>query len=499
MDLFPWLFYLIFITENFSVKKIFIFTFLNFCIWFASRAQSPDVMKADGKKISVAYIDSLIKKLMDTAGVTGLELGIINNNHIAYLKGYGYKNKEKKELNDTATCFYAASLAKSLFAYLVMQLVDEGKIDLDKPLYIYLPKPLPEYENYKDLAGDDQWKLITARNCLDHTTGFPNWRQFNPKDNKKLEIFFKPGSRYAYSGEGIYLLQMVVEVITARSLESLAQEKIFKPLGMYRTSFVWQPSFESDYAVGHDMNEDILPKRKSGKMNAAGSMETTIADYSRFYEAVLQRKNLSVKSWQEMLSPQIGIYSKGQFPSLRNDTTSENNFIQLSYGLGWGLFKTPFGKAFFKEGHDDGWGHYTIGLPEKGTAVLLMTNSSSGESIFKELVEKIAGVNIPWIWENYIPYRANMKVPDSVLQQYTGTYDGKIKAIVTLENGQLKVTSADLPKSNLYAGNDHHFYLKVMDAEVDFRKDAAGKVIIAAVDDEGEHYELLKVQAAGNK
>jgi CubicO group peptidase (beta-lactamase class C family) len=100
---------------------------------------------------------------MYKAEVTGLCPGIINDNKVAYVKSYGYKNAAKSELNDTTTCFYAASLAKPLFAYLVMQLVDEKVIDPDKPLYTYLPKPLPGYENYKDLAGDDRWKLITAR------------------------------------------------------------------------------------------------------------------------------------------------------------------------------------------------------------------------------------------------------------------------------------------------------------------------------------------------
>src|ERR1700733_9579984 len=131
-----------------------------------------------------------------------------------------------------------------------MQLVDEGKIDLDKPLYTYLPKPLPEYDNYKDLAGDDRYKLITARICLDHTTGFPNWRESNPHNNNKLEIFFKPGSGFPYSGEGINLLQLVIETITGRHLEDLAQEKIFKPFEMTRTSFLWQPAFEKDSAKG---------------------------------------------------------------------------------------------------------------------------------------------------------------------------------------------------------------------------------------------------------
>ncbi|MEJ7676901.1 MAG: serine hydrolase domain-containing protein [Segetibacter sp.] len=425
-------------------------------------AQPKLIKKPDGKTISTIAIDKAVKQLMDTAEVMGLCLGTINDNKIAYVKTYGYKNKEKNELVDTATCFYAASLAKPLFAYLVMQLVDEGLIDLDKPLYTYLPKPLPEYEDYKDLAGDERWKLITARHCLSHTTGFPNWRWANPHDNKKLEIFFTPGARYAYSGEGLQLLQMVIETITGRQLEDLAQEKIFKPFDMTRTSFLWQPAFENNYALGYDMNGDPLEKHKRTKAAAAGSMETTIADYSRFIEAVMQGKSLPKKSKQEMLSSQISIYTKRQFPSLNNDTVSDNKKIQLSYGLGWGLFNSQDGKAFFKEGHDDGWVHYTVHFPDKKISVIIMTNSSNGESIFKELVEKTTGVTIPWIWEGYTPYRATVKLPEEMLKQFTGVYDGKLKATISLVNGQLKAESetAGLPKTNLYAQNEHHFFLK---------------------------------------
>ena len=142
-----------------------------------------------------------------------------------------------------------------------------------------------------------------------------------------------------------------------------------------------------------------------------------------------------------------------------------------------------------------------IALPGKKFALIIMTNSSNGESIFKELVEKIAGVTIPWEWEGYTPYRETVKLPNAVLQQYTGEYDGKLKATITLVNGQLKVKSetTGLPETNLYAENDHHFFLKVMNTEVDFVKDANGKVTSANVDDEGEHYELTKVDSAENK
>ncbi len=152
---------------------------------------------ANGRILTNTAVDSIVTKLMDTAGVTGLSVGIVNNNSVNYIKSYGYKNKTTKQFNDTATNFYAASLSKLVFAFIVMQLVDKGVVNLDTPLYKYLPKPLPEYENYKDLAGDERWKLITARECLNHTTGFPNWRQLNPNGTQKLQIFFTPGTRYA--------------------------------------------------------------------------------------------------------------------------------------------------------------------------------------------------------------------------------------------------------------------------------------------------------------
>ena len=102
-----------------------------------------------------------------------------------------------------------------------MLLVEEGVIDLDKPLQAYLAKPLPDYPAYADLAGDERYKQITARMVLSHSTGFPNWRQFEP--DGRLKFLFAPGARYSYSGEGFALLQMVVEEITGRDLETLAQ------------------------------------------------------------------------------------------------------------------------------------------------------------------------------------------------------------------------------------------------------------------------------------
>ena len=105
------------------------------------------------------------------------------------------------------------------------------------------------------------------------------------------------------------------------------------------------------------------------------------------------------------MSPQIRITAKQQFGPNTQIETTENDTIKLSYGLGYGLYETPYGKAFFKEGHFEGWQHYAVGIPGKGNALILMSNSDNAESIFKELIEYTTGnTSTPWFWEGYIPF-----------------------------------------------------------------------------------------------
>lgn len=462
---------------------------------FALSAQTHERSSPGSSAIAMKTVDSVVRRLMDTAGVTGLSVGVIHAGEVQGVRAYGYGYKDQGKLNDTSTFFYAASLAKPLFAFLVMQLVDEGTLDLDRPLHEYLPQPLPTYREYQDLQDDDRWKSITARHCLDHTTGFPNWRQLNPDGSQKLKIFFTPGSRYAYSGEGMYLLQFVVEKITGQTLEELAQQKVFKPFGMGNSSFVWQERFESRHAAGHDHDENVLTIIRREEANAAGSMVTTIADYTRFFSAFLKGRGVTAQSRQEMLSPQIRIVSERQFPTLASDTTDRYASISLSYGLGWGLFDTPKGPAFFKEGHsDDGWEHYTIGFPDSGDGLVILSNSLNGESIYKELVECLTGITIPWEWEGYIPYRPTIRVAEATLRKYVGHYTGALAVNISLENGQLKVEAPaeGLPKTNLYPTTETRYFIKSMPLDVEFVEVSDGSVIKLIVSAGDERYELTK-------
>ena len=393
------------------MKKWFLYCLVLFSLAGCSSPQSkpfpnaPSVKRLDGSTITASEIDTTVSRAMHAAKVTGVGLALLNDRKILYLKTYGFRDRRKALPLTPDSVMSAASFTKVAFAYMVMQLVQDGLLDLDKPVHLYLPKPLPEYSNYKDLSGDERYKKITSRMLLNHTSGFPNWRHF--EDDRKLHIYFEPGSRFAYSGEGIDLLQLVVETVTKKSLEDLMQERVFRPIGMPRTSMVSHLRFESDSANGYDEQEKSLGPQRRLLADAAGSMKTTPADFARFMQAMLQGQGLRKETKGLMLSPQIQILSKHEFPTLSPETTDENNSIRLSYGLGWGLYSTPYGNAFFKEGHDDGLRHYAVCFDKPGTCLLIMTNSEFGEGVYKELLETLLkNIYTPIEWEGFTPYNS---------------------------------------------------------------------------------------------
>jgi CubicO group peptidase (beta-lactamase class C family) len=340
--------------------------------------------------------------------VHGLTVTIFSDAQRVYSRAFGFADLPAGRRLRTDTEVYGASLSKAVFAVLVMKLVEQGVIDLDTPLQRYLDEPLWKnkgtawHEDLSDLRDDPRYQRITARMSLSHTTGLPNWRWFEP--DQKLRIHFEPGARYSYSGEGMTLLQIVLEKLTHKPLEQLMQQQIFVPYGMKTSSYTWQTRFETDYAVGHRADGSVYPKDKDNAARAPSTLETTTDDYARFMEAVLRGEGLSERSWNEIFRPQVRIRSKSQFGPDSAEETAANDAIELSYGLGWGLLKTPHGWGAFKEGHGDGFQHYSIVFPKRGLGVLLMSNSDNAERIFHQLLTlTLADTYTPLEWHGYVP------------------------------------------------------------------------------------------------
>ncbi|MGE0352333.1 MAG: serine hydrolase domain-containing protein [Gemmatimonadales bacterium] len=363
----------------------------------------------DGTTIDTAGLTRRIDSLRRRARVQGLTVTVFNDSSIVYSRAFDWASLPERRPLKTSTEIYGASLSKPVFAVLVMKLVERGTLDLDTPLQQYVDQPLWQnrgddwHDDLSDLKDDPRYRRITARMSLSHTTGLPNWRWFEP--DQKLRIHFEPGTRYRYSGEGMTFLQVVLERMLGRPLEQLALELLFQPYGMATSSYTWEPRFERDYALGHRTDGTTYPRDKDNTARAPSTLETTTDDLARFFEAVLQGRGLASSSWKAMFTPRIRIRSRTQFGPGSQEETTANDAIRLSYGLGWGLLRTPYGWGAFKEGHGDGFEHYVILFPATGIGVMLLSNSDNGEGLFDHLLRlTIADSYTPLEWEGYVPF-----------------------------------------------------------------------------------------------
>lgn len=361
----------------------------------------PQLTRLDGSTITIAEVERFITAQMQAAHVTGLAIAVLQRGEVAYVKAFGERDTAKHLPLEIDSVMYGASFTKAMYATIVADLAEAGAIDLDRPVAALLGKPWAQVPRYTELAGDPRADKITPRMLLSHTAGFANLRFLEP--DGKLHIHFEPGEKYAYSGDGINLLQLAVEAATNKPGGDLMRERIFAPLGMTRTSMTWQPLLADQTAIGYDKRGRPLGHVQRTAARAAGSMDTTIADYARFLSAMMRGTLVSPAAKRAALTPRIAIHTARQFPTLEMTPSTEPDKVGLAYGLGWGLLtKTPYGLGYFKEGHDDGWGNYSLAFDRSGIGIVLMSNSDNGETIFRALLEKIIKDDVtPWAWEGY--------------------------------------------------------------------------------------------------
>lgn len=349
-------------------------------------------------------IDQEAERVMQATKAEGLALAVVENGQVSYVGSYGKRNARGDGLQ-IFTVMYGASLTKMAFAYMVMQLVDEGKIDLDTSIAKYLPKPLPDYadaeEDYapwQHLKGDERWRKITPRILLTHSPGFHNFSFL--EDDQKLRIHFEPGSRYAYSGDGIILLQFVLEKGLGLDVGREMERRVFKPFGMTNTSFIWRADFAKNLADGWDASGKPEPHDERSRVRAAGSMDTTIEDMALFAAAYVRGEGLSAKSRAELTKAQLPITTASQFPPLQAELPVAKRRKDLAAGLGVVVFDGPQGHAFFKGGHNDVTGNTLVCVEKTKSCAVILANDVRAEPGFPALVKFLIGeTGVPYEWE----------------------------------------------------------------------------------------------------
>ena len=321
-----------------------------------------------GIYISISGLDTFLKTQMDSIGIPGLSFALINDEQIVYHRTFGVTNVETNQPVSNETIFDAASMTKTPFAVLVLKLTEKGILDLDEPLFTYLP--------YFDIAYDERYKLITARMVLSHTSGFPNWRRFN--EDKKLDIKFTPGTQFLYSGEGYeYLAKVIAHLlgIEKNDLQELFNDEISKPFGMDKTVFTWNSWLQEHRATGHvdgKVAEGWGIDSENPGFYASYSMQTEAASYARFLIALMNEKGLKKESYDEML--------KVQFPD-----ASEHGKNQ--WGLGIAISPSEFGNEYSHGGYNLNFSSNFMFNKKQRFGYVFFTNCNKGSDLNKELLE----------------------------------------------------------------------------------------------------------------
>ena len=268
--------------------------FLRFVLVLGSlhaQAQST-VIRVDRSVITTTRLDTALSTMMKRANVVGLSIAVVNQAKPVYQRALGLRDREAALGVDSNTVFEAASLTKPVFAYLVMGLVKEKLFDLDTPLYHYL--------EYGDIAHDSRHKLITARMVLSHSSGLPSGRS-----GCRLEFVYDPGTYFNYSPEGYFYLQLVVEKLLNKKLESIMQERVFEPLHMSHSSLVWTAAMEQNYTTGYDYFDKRVNRWKPDKASAMSSLQTTASDYARFMGEIMTGRLLGKDYVAKCSSPKF--------------------------------------------------------------------------------------------------------------------------------------------------------------------------------------------------
>lgn len=302
-------------------------------------------------------VDQFVRAFMDYHRIPGLSLAILKGGEIVYGKGFGVKSLASREPVSNATVFEVASMTKPMFAFAVCRLAERGIIDLDTPLWKYLP--------YADIAHDDRYKKITARMVLCHRTGFPNWR------DGQLKIHFEPGTQQRYSGEAYGYLAKVGSHLIGKDISTVMSEEVFSPFGIENTFLTWDENADDSLvAMPHDRNNTPIMKSRWSHVWVAGCLHVNARNFAKFLQAVINEQGLSDDAYAEMLRPQAAI---------SKDSKDQN------FGLGFVVGESEFGKHYRHGGHNVGFTSAFEIYPDRKFGYVFMVNNYQAVEFEKDL------------------------------------------------------------------------------------------------------------------
>ncbi len=328
-----------------------------------------------------AALDAIFNEYIDRFRLTGLEVGVVRHNELAYAKGFGVRNSKTEEPVTPQSLFHMASVSKPFVATGIMQLVELGKIELDEPVATYLP--------YFKL-NDERYSQITIQHILSHVSGMPDVMDYHwdqPEyDDQALEryvrsladqaMLFAPGEEFSYSNMAYEVLGDVIAKVSGQLFEDYMKEHIFTPLEMVHSTF---------------LKEEVPPDLATTPHYGSGS-PTNVYPYNRAHapSSTLHSNVLEMANWA-IANMNRGTFHGRQILSAASYDLMWQPHKQISaeraIGLGWFIETSEEGLRIFHGGADVGFRSMLVMLPAESTAVVILANNERADP--REMAEKV--------------------------------------------------------------------------------------------------------------
>ncbi len=411
---------------------------------------------------SLAGYDSFVSQAIHDWEVPGLAIAIVKNGEVILAGGFGMRDVAGKLPVTAKTLFPIGSCTKAFTTFVMGTLVDEGKLEWDKPVRSYVP----EIQLFDRAASD----LLSARDLVTHRSGLPRhdlvW--YNASLSRKEIVrrlpYLEPSepirSKFQYNNIMFMTAGYLVDYLTGMPWEDAVRKRIFEPLEMTGANFSVKDSQKTaDFAKPYDDRDDRIveiPFRDITNAGPAGSINASVTDMARWLVVNSQKGKFAGR---QILSPRV--LAEIQTPHMTTGTPQDRPEIgPAGYGLGWGVDDYRGHRRVVHGGGIDGFSAMTTVFPHDGLGIVVLSNMNGTqlpEMISRHAADRILSLApIDWAGEalkkkqtakqaakvaktKKTAMRRPGTSPSHPLEEYAGVYEhpGYGEAQVELRDGKL--------------------------------------------------------------
>ena len=423
-------------------------------------------------------VDDFVKAQIQERHIPGVSIAVVRDGQLVKAQGYGLANVELNAPATAETIYQSGSVGKQFTATLVMMLVEEGKLKLDESIRTYIPE------------APATWQGITIRHLLTHTGGVSN-TLYNDLDMRRdyteeelfkriaeLPLDFQPGEKWNYSNCGYVTLGFLIHKVTGRFYGDLLREKIFEPLGMTTARVISEADIIPNRAAGYLLGDGRMRNQEwvSPSLNttADGALYLTALDLAK-WDAGLDTEKLLKKSSLDLMWTPVTLNSGKTEP----------------YGFGWFLGNAN-GHRVIR--HGGAWQGFTADISryvDDRLTVIVLTNrnASAPEAIGRGVAALYAPELAP-------VERKAVKVDPKVFDSYAGDYELAPGFVITFsrEGDRYWSQATNQMRVELFAESETKFFLRIVDAQMTFVKDASGAVTHLVLHQGGTDREAKRIR-----